>query len=57
METAELTGIPLKSIMGPVNYRPLKQLGTHSGTSQASNEYSPNQGGNSRTVESGGEAA
>ena len=26
LETADLTGIPQKSIMGPVNYRPLKQL-------------------------------
>ena len=29
METAELTGIPTKTIMGPVNYRPLKLLGSH----------------------------
>ena len=28
METADLTGIPLKSIMGPINYRPLKLLGS-----------------------------
>ena len=28
METADLTGIPLKSIVGPINYRPLKQLGS-----------------------------
>ena len=28
METTDLTGIPLKSIMEPVNYRPLKQLGS-----------------------------
>ena len=28
METTDLTGIPLKSRMGPVNYRPLKQLGS-----------------------------
>ena len=28
METADLTGIPQKSIRGPVNYRPLKQLGS-----------------------------
>ena len=27
METADLTGIPVKSIMGPINYRPLKLLG------------------------------
>ena len=26
METADLTGIPLKSIMGPINYSPLKLL-------------------------------
>ena len=26
METADLTGIPLKSIKGPISYRPLKQL-------------------------------
>ena len=28
LETANLTGIPKKSIMGPVNYRPLKELGS-----------------------------
>ena len=28
LETADLTGIPKKSIMGPVNYRPLKELGS-----------------------------
>ena len=28
MESADLTGIPLKSVMGPINYRPLKQLGS-----------------------------
>ena len=28
VETADLTGKPQKSIMGPVNYRPLKQLGS-----------------------------
>ena len=28
MEAADLTGIPLKSVMGPINYRPLKQLGS-----------------------------
>ena len=28
METANLTGIPTKSIMGPINYRPLKLLGS-----------------------------
>ena len=28
METADLTGFPQKSIKGPVNYRPLKQLGS-----------------------------
>ena len=28
MKTADLTGLPLKSIMGPVNYRPLNQLGS-----------------------------
>ena len=27
METADLTGIPTKSVMGPINYRPLKSLG------------------------------
>ena len=27
METADLTGIPMKAIMGPINYRPLKLLG------------------------------
>ena len=28
METADLTGILLRSVMGPINYRPLKQLGS-----------------------------
>ena len=28
METADLTAIPLKSIMGPINYRPLRLLGS-----------------------------
>ena len=28
MEKADLTGVPLKSIMGPINYRPLKLLGS-----------------------------
>ena len=28
METADLTGIPMKSVMGPINYRPLKLLGS-----------------------------
>ena len=51
LETADLTGIPQKSITGPVNSR------AHSGSSQASNEYSQNQDSDSRTAESGGEAA
>ena len=46
METADLTGIPMRSVMGPINYRPLKLLGsprlivepgTHSGAPQAPN--------------------
>ena len=28
METADLTWIPMKSVMGPINYRPLKLLGS-----------------------------
>ena len=28
MKTADLTGIPTKSVMGPINYRPLKLLGS-----------------------------
>ena len=28
METADLTGFPTKSVMGPINYRPLKSLGS-----------------------------
>ena len=28
METADLTGIPIRSVMGPINYRPLKLLGS-----------------------------
>ena len=29
MESADLTWIPLNSVLGPINYRPLKQLGSH----------------------------
>ena len=28
METADLTGIPTRSVMGPINFRPLKLLGS-----------------------------
>ena len=28
MKTANLTGIPMRSVMGPINYRPLKLLGS-----------------------------
>ena len=28
MDTADLTGIPTKSVMGPINYRPFKLLGS-----------------------------
>ena len=28
METADLSGIPMRSVMGPINYRPLKLLGS-----------------------------
>ena len=28
MESADLTGIPTRSVMGPINYRPLKLLGS-----------------------------
>ena len=28
METADLSGISMKSVMGPINYRPLKLLGS-----------------------------
>ena len=28
VETADLTGIPIRSVMGPINYRPLKLLGS-----------------------------
>ena len=28
METADLSGIPIRSVMGPINYRPLKLLGS-----------------------------
>ena len=28
METADMTGIPTRSVMGPINYRPLKLLGS-----------------------------
>ena len=27
-KTADLTGIPMRSVMGPINYRPLKLLGS-----------------------------
>ena len=54
IETADLTGIPVKSIMGPINYRPLKLLGSPRHTMeppQAPNKYCENQIGNSRAVE------
>ena len=60
METADLNGIPLKSVMGPINYRPLKAVGesrAHSGAPQTPNKYSKNQIGNSCAVEGGREAA
>ena len=28
MEMADLTGIPIRSVLGPINYRPLKLLGS-----------------------------
>ena len=28
LELGDLTGIPQRSIMGPINYRPLKELGS-----------------------------
>ena len=28
VKTADLTGIPTKSVMGPINYRPFKLLGS-----------------------------
>ena len=28
MKTADVTGIPMRSVMGPINYRPLKLLGS-----------------------------
>ena len=62
IETADLTGIP---IMGPVDNgtsqlqapQTIGESKNHSRTSQASDEYSQNQGSDSRTAESGGEAA
>ena len=45
METADLTGIPTKSVMGPINYRPLKSLGepgTGGGASQTPNQHCQN---------------
>ena len=46
METADLTGVPTKLVMGPINYRPLKLLGSpgliDSGAPQTSNEHCQN---------------
>ena len=59
METEDLTGIPLKSIWGPINCRPLKLLespGLIVEPPQTSNEHRQNQGGYSCAVESGGQA-
>ena len=60
MDTADLTGIPTKAIMGPINYRPLKLLGSpgsHSRTPQTPNEHRQDQIGDPGTVEVGGQAA
>ena len=58
METADLTGISTRSIMGPINYRPLKLLGSPGlikEPPQAPNEHCQNQVGNSRAIEGGGQ--
>ena len=62
METADLTGIPTKAIMGPINHRPLKLLGSpgliaEPPTPQTSNEHHQDQVGDPGTVEGGGQAA
>ena len=58
METADLTGIPLKTIMGPINYSRLKQLGSPGLVVEPpKHRTSIDQGDNSRTVESVGEVA
>ena len=59
METTDLTGIPTKAIMGPINYRPLKLLvesWTYSRTSQAPNWHRQDQVGNPGTVKGGRQA-
>ena len=50
MDTADLTGIPMRSVMGPINYRPLKLLWSPGLTPQAPNKFCQNQFGNSRAV-------
>ena len=58
METEDLTGIPLKSIMGSIKYRPLKLLGSPGliVESPKQNEYRKNQIGNSDAIKSGRQA-
>ena len=53
MQTADLTGIPMRSVMEPINYRPLKLLGSPGliVEPQAPKKYRQNQIGNSRAVE------
>ena len=53
METADLTGIPIRSVMGPINYRPLKLLGSPGLIVEALS--APNQAGNSQAVEGSGQ--
>ena len=56
IETADLTGITMKSVMGSINYRPLKLLGSPGliveppPPPQASNKYCQSQIGNSRAA-------
>ena len=58
LETSDLNGIQQKLIIGPVNYRPLKQLGSPGlivdSPKHRASEYSQNQGSDSSTAESGG---
>ena len=54
IETADLTRIHMRSVMGPINYRPLKLLGSPGlivEPPQAPNKYRQNQNGNSCAVE------
>ena len=59
METADWTGLPTKAIMGPINYRPLKLLGSPGLITEPTNTERASPGSDWRpgTIEGGGQAA